>query len=819
MSKAYLVFLAVLAIACESNPRKEMNLNLEIKPSRNISSEKEQEYQIKIDPTKQTACFITLNSDEEKTEFTKNIRTKMNIVELADAKKKVFRFEEAIAADTRCDLIVISGHFAGTFMGNLGLSLRLEELESKSCDPRYAKLLRSAKEVYLFGCNTLASKEKDRRSPEEYIQVLMQDGFSSIMAQQIAAFRYSPLGAEFKDRMRKVFSNSKTHIYGFSSIGPSGKTVLPFLEKYFLRTKNYTSFFSGRKDCSLNDSEQEDLFVKSLNGTAITKTCGDSKTERPICLLNSNKKISEKINWIDSVLSDSNLRLLYINNIEAYLHTVDRSFNGNWPEAEQSYFEKLQFNLQAKKQFLEFTNIKSNYLIGPQLQILRFAKTLGWINANEYYKKITEVLDGDIFKDLNTQLKDIICGIRPQLDLPFEVLPNRPLTSNEIDAISCMGVQTDEKTHMKIYSDMVSNENIGGYLAREILRKAPKSSKLLEFYFDEFIRTFTSNYDLMDQETFDLYRNKKISYAESLVRSKIAARKHSHTTEILSLWVLPAEEQLTLLIEYFQKIDAEGGHDRARYEIRELLSKSPPRMAKLYYFIKKQIEKSDDNNDKLRWLAIMINKEFSNDEWVYSNIEKLVSSKSDLSDFFDAATKQYFVDVRILNLILDQFLQKNDDEALKYYDFLFFHGKELSSNLSQQHINRILKMLASNDKSQARKAIKFVSKLNRKEFIRPLLELLHNEHFTIEVARALTENRESIAKEDFEKIDKVFVQKNDFDFQCSVASIALKYIRNNDDISDKIPNILKMCRPSSDYSSEVFCFDHMQKKSQLCPEE
>ncbi len=115
---------------------------------------------------KKTVCSITINSDEEINAFKKNLSPDLwNFVELTtlysgggsqDNKKDWMK--NACAAKPSCDILLISGHFGGSFFGQSGLRLSLEDLEKYSCDSDCAGILKQPKEVFLFGCNTLATK-------------------------------------------------------------------------------------------------------------------------------------------------------------------------------------------------------------------------------------------------------------------------------------------------------------------------------------------------------------------------------------------------------------------------------------------------------------------------------------------------------------------------------------------------------------------------------------------------------------------------------------------------------------------------------------
>ena len=81
-------------------------------------------------------------------------------------------FDKACASGIRCDQLVISGHFGGTFFGMSGNALSLSTLEAKGCSKSCEGILSHPYEVFLFGCNTLSGKEKDSRTPEQHLQIL-----------------------------------------------------------------------------------------------------------------------------------------------------------------------------------------------------------------------------------------------------------------------------------------------------------------------------------------------------------------------------------------------------------------------------------------------------------------------------------------------------------------------------------------------------------------------------------------------------------------------------------------------------------------------
>ena len=154
--------------------------------------------------------------------------------------------------DLRCDVVVYSAEFAGSFFGANGKALSLADMEEASCQARCDALLHHPREVFLLGCNTLATKAQDTRTPAQYLQVLLDHGFDRATAERVVGTRYGPLGPSFRESLRRIFMDVP-RLYGFSSVAPAGEHTAPLLERYFRAKGDYRRYLeqgdrdSGRK--------------------------------------------------------------------------------------------------------------------------------------------------------------------------------------------------------------------------------------------------------------------------------------------------------------------------------------------------------------------------------------------------------------------------------------------------------------------------------------------------------------------------------------------------------------------------------------------
>ena len=165
--------------------------------------------------------------------------------------------------DLRCDVVVVSGHFAGTFLGSSGYDIGLSSLADRSSAKTCTGLFQSAKDVFLFGCNTLGQHGDDRgRSTSDYREVLVSDGLDPADAQRVSAQRHTDFGPTFRQQMQKLFPNAH-HIVGYSAGAPTGDNVSGTLSS-FLRTVS-SSYASGLEN---NSSHIGSALAASFGGNA-----------------------------------------------------------------------------------------------------------------------------------------------------------------------------------------------------------------------------------------------------------------------------------------------------------------------------------------------------------------------------------------------------------------------------------------------------------------------------------------------------------------------------------------------------------------------
>lgn len=445
---------------------------------------------------KKKVCTITINSDHEKKVMEKNLpAAQFEFIELLPAAKKTAGhggetngipdwLNEACEKKIECDVMVISGHFGGTFFGSSGFNLSLEEIERAACRPDCAGLFKKPKETFLFGCNTLAGKKPDHRTPEQYLRVLLEDGIERSEAEQAVALRYSPWGNENLQRMQGVFSGS-SKIYGFDSVGPSGKNVEGMLTRYF---KAKGPGYAAHLDQLTKQSVPNSALKGALATTTYLEATGlETKSSPAICYLNDKKvpRVS-KIGFIERSLVSAN-PLLYA---PAIANWVSELKEDNFIEEEWEMLDRITWSKDTKERFIAMASkIKSLPVI--QAAIWEFTMHMRWITDKEFAAKLREaVLPFFSDKKITRSERDAVCNIANihknfRVKLTRSELGIRQLTPDMVTALACLGntdgelVAHAEKSLKSANKDVRQNAAYTFFIMAEISKYTQFSHRAL----------------------------------------------------------------------------------------------------------------------------------------------------------------------------------------------------------------------------------------------------------------------------------------------------------------------------------------------------
>ena len=107
----------------------------------------------------QTVCTVTINSTDERDALQRLLPPdRFRFVELAQPGRADW-FAAACESRVQCDVLVVSGHFAGTEFyssrPDTRETLQVSDLRGALCSASCPGVFDHLQEVYLFGCDTL----------------------------------------------------------------------------------------------------------------------------------------------------------------------------------------------------------------------------------------------------------------------------------------------------------------------------------------------------------------------------------------------------------------------------------------------------------------------------------------------------------------------------------------------------------------------------------------------------------------------------------------------------------------------------------------
>jgi hypothetical protein len=345
---------------------------------------------------KRVACFMTINSVEEKQTFTRYLNpADWDLVELVGQTPGAPTsgwIDAVCRSGLQCDIEVVSGHFAGNFFGKSGYTLSLDEMNAHSCAVDCAGILNHPREVYLFGCNTLAGKDHDSRTPQEYFDVLIADGIPRDQAARIVEDRYSPFGQDNRGKMQRSFAGVP-YLYGFYSKSPLGAAIQPVLRKYFKSLGDYTAHFDRIVAAGSNaETAPNAVLGKLLDGYNFYQTPGlDPKSPEyeaylPVC------ELSDARTPIQARM-DTAIELIGSDRLISLLPSLETFFRRNYTEIHEKAADRLgiiQGMTKARETLLG--SIDSVFLFATKLRWVRFARELGWLSEPDLDARLPDLV-------------------------------------------------------------------------------------------------------------------------------------------------------------------------------------------------------------------------------------------------------------------------------------------------------------------------------------------------------------------------------------------------------------------------------------------
>lgn len=366
---------------------------------------------------KRIACFITINSSDEKSVFTRYLNpADWDLVELtapAANGTKAGWFDVACKKNIACDINVISGHFAGRFFGSSGYTLGLNELENHSCAQDCKGILEHPKEVYLFGCNTLATKERDHRTPQVYYRHLVDDeGYSPEVARRVTDDRYSSFGQDNRAKVQRSFSGVP-YLYGFYSVSPLGKDLGPILENFMRKIGDYTAHFDSLVAKATAAKTAPNVILQSaMKGLSFSQCSGLDPNDPEytfhlqICaLFDKAIPLKDRLFSVEVMLNSEKV-LALLPSIQNFMRTNIREIK----LTEAAIFSRLQANQNAKRILLD--TVKAVDMPITKIEWMRFAHLMGWIPREDLITVVNQLVHSAFESGFfQPDMGDVICSL------------------------------------------------------------------------------------------------------------------------------------------------------------------------------------------------------------------------------------------------------------------------------------------------------------------------------------------------------------------------------------------------------------------------
>ena len=356
---------------------------------------------LSLSPTSQaskTFCSMTLNSSDEKNVFEKHLKKEgFNFVELVPDSKDPSWFKKACDSQLQCDVLLISGHFGGLFFGQgTSTTIGLSELESASCQNSCPGILSHPKEVFLLGCNTLATQKKDHRTYSDYLHVLLEDGIPLDFAEQVVSSRYSGQGFTLEKKFAAVFPKAEK-LYGFSSTGPLGAAAAPMIERYLEKVGPYSDHLNsiGKK----NNLQLADAF-RGTNYQETNPSFALNQDDRELfCALRSSAKtVVEKA--LEVVVRKNKLIEFFDSVAQAATSTFGVSGN----------FSDLVMTANIQKSLAQISRNNPDF-VTIQHQVIKVSAALGIITQQQRLTRVENLLKNVFGQSLDYAKISQVCDI------------------------------------------------------------------------------------------------------------------------------------------------------------------------------------------------------------------------------------------------------------------------------------------------------------------------------------------------------------------------------------------------------------------------
>jgi len=418
---------------------------------------------------RQTVCTITVNSADEREAFRRNLPAdRFDFVELVEHGRPDW-LRSACERKVRCDVLVVSGHFAGTeFYSSkpeVNETLRVDELERASCGGSCPDLFAHLKEVYLFGCDSLKSEPVASAMPE-IVRGLVHEGRSATDAERFARELSRGEAEDARDRMRRVFAGVPV-IYGFSSLAPYGRTAGPLLERYF------DSAPAGEVGSGRASERLLALFGPGSMIATRGMSEGDADWGRrgQACRFYGDRTpVAAKVDGVHRELAGDmpHVRMAF-DRIERFLGGLPAKRDG--PDVAAA-LARLAADAPLRARYLAIERATQDPVL--RVRMVDFARTAGWLDEGERHAELARAIGETVARpSVGFGDVDLVCalnGDRAFDDARALVKAGGARTASQAAALACLG---DAPARTRVLRLLASADAGEVQLAQAYLRHRP----------------------------------------------------------------------------------------------------------------------------------------------------------------------------------------------------------------------------------------------------------------------------------------------------------------------------------------------------------
>ena len=377
----------------------------------------------------QTVCTVTINSSDERDTLQRLLPgDRFRFVELAQAGRPDW-FAAACEARVQCDVLVVSGHFAGTEFYSSRPStretLKVADLRGALCTASCPGVFEHLKEVYLFGCDTLKA-EPVRSATPEVIRALVRDGRTPGEAEVEARGLSLRDGESSRETIRRLFPNVPV-IYGFASLAPYGRYAGPMLERW-IANGGASEFGTARPSERLLSIFGPSSMV-ATSGVAPGEA-GAARFAASCPAYDARRSSGERIDAMHALLAAPELELrMAFDRIEAF-------FDGTPQDA--TALARIAADEDASRRYLAATRLTQDPAL--RLRMIALARRVGWLDAaTERSEHMALVRDVVRSAAMDYGEVDLVCGLNADGRLSGAAFAAPAMTAPQAAALACLG--------------------------------------------------------------------------------------------------------------------------------------------------------------------------------------------------------------------------------------------------------------------------------------------------------------------------------------------------------------------------------------------